>query len=97
MAEPQPSLAGALQAARQGISQAQEQARQAGARRALFGAGESGGEHLPPAPERADLLSDMVQLSRSEIAVKANAATIHIVSGVSEEVVNLGRRIDVKV
>jgi hypothetical protein len=96
MAEPQPTLAGALQAARQGITQAQEQARQAGARRALFGAGDGGTERQGQTSARTDLLSDMVQLSRSENAVKANAAAIHIVSGVSEEVVSLGRRIDVK-
>jgi hypothetical protein len=96
MAEPQPTLAGALQAARQGVTQAQEQARQAGGRRALLGAGDGGTERQSQVPVRADLLGDMVQLSRSEAAVKANAASIHIVSGVSEEVVNLGRRIDVK-
>jgi hypothetical protein len=97
MQESPATLATALDAARQGINQAQEQARQAGGRRALLGVGEgsagAAGQRQAPQP---DLVRDMVQLTQSASAVRANAATVHIVSGVSEEVVNLGRRIDVK-
>ncbi len=95
MAEPRATLTGALDAARQGLNQAQEQARQAGSRRALLGATDAPPERTAGASPQGDAAQDMVQLSQSLGQAKINASSIHIVSGVSEEVIALGRRIDV--
>jgi len=45
---------------------------------------------------QSDALRDIVELSEAATALKANAGVFRTASGLSQEVVNLGRRLDVK-
>lgn len=101
MAESSASLANALRAARDGIEEAREQGRQVAERRARdlqqdARGRQRAGEARAEQARRADMLRDMVELSRQSQALKANTRVFRAAGGVSEEVVNLGRRLDVR-
>jgi hypothetical protein len=46
--------------------------------------------------KQSDALRDIVELSEAAAALKANAGVFRAAGGTSQEVVNLGRRLDVK-
>lgn len=96
MTEPQATLSLALEAARQGLDLAREQARQAGARRTPHGAGAAERPAADAEPATAAAALDVVQLGQALGGAKINAGVIRIVSGVSEEAIALGCRIDVR-
>jgi hypothetical protein len=96
-------MGGALAAAADGVRIAEEHAR-------LAAGNLSRGLETTPATQLAtdvlaeadarvkqtDALRDIVELSEAATALKANAGVFRAAGGTSQEVVNLGRRLDVK-
>jgi len=99
MAVERETLAAALNAARQGINEAQERGRDIAERRArgIEPLEERRDERSKEVePRSRDMIQDIVELSRTRHQVRANATVFRTGANVSEEVVNLGRRIDVR-
>lgn len=46
--------------------------------------------------QQQDALRDIVELSESSLALRANSAVFRTAGAVSQEVINLGRRLDVR-
>ena len=93
----------ALEASRQGIQRAQEQAERAAGRlanlesqRAVQYAEQQRREVARLGQHRQDYVRDMIELTRSQTAARANAKVLRSSEAASAEVVNLGRRIDVR-
>lgn len=93
----------ALEASRQGIQRAQERAERAAARlanlesqRVVHTAEQQQREVERLSQSRKDYVRDMIELTRSQTAAKANAKVLRSSEAASAEVINLGRRIDVR-
>jgi hypothetical protein len=96
-------LAKALETSRQGIQHAQEQAGRAAARlanlesqRVVHTAEQQQREVERLSQSRKDYVRDMIELTRSQTATRANAKVLRSSEAASAEVINLGRRIDVR-
>jgi len=82
-----------LAKAQEGIGTADEMMRAVAMRRAL---GEPVlAEDMAAAPS-SDMARDVIELSQAAVLAKANAQVFRVASGMSLDVVNLGRRIDVR-
>ena len=94
MPEPQGTLAGVLAKAQEGIGLAEEMVRAVAARRAL---GEPVLAEGVVAEPSADMARDVIELSQAAVLARASTQVFRLASGLSLDVVNLGRRIDVRV
>lgn len=93
----------ALEASRQGLQRAQELAERAAAKLANLESqkdahtvGQQQHEVERLSQSRKDYVRDMMELTRSRTAAKANARVVRSSEAASAEIINLGRRIDVR-
>jgi len=93
MPQPEATLAGVLAKAQEGIGIADEMMRAVAVRRAL---GEPALTEGIAAEPSADMARDVIELSQAAVLAKASAQVFRVANGMSLDVVNLGRRIDVR-
>jgi len=93
MPQPEATLAGVLAKAQEGIGTAEEMAWAVAVRR---GAGEPALLEGIAAGPSSDMARDVIELSQAAVLAKASAQVFRLASGISLDVVNLGRRIDVR-
>jgi len=89
----------ALQAAREGIERAQERLDRAAERISRLDPNSPEQRHLREVRAddlRADYTRDIIELSRAHHEARANAQVARIGAAANTEIVNLGRRIDVR-
>jgi len=89
----------AMQAAREGMERAQERLDRAAQRISRLDPNSPEQRRLREVREedrRRDYLRDILELSRARHEASANARVIRTSSAMSAEVINLGRRIDVR-
>ena len=102
MREAETSIRQAVHAAADGLRLAQEHARfaagnLAGGRDDLEALLASQNSNTAATSKDADVLRDIVELSEAAQAARASAGVFRAADGSSREIVNLGRRLDVKV